>query len=209
MQEQDISFQLVPPGTHRQNAVERVIKTFKNNFIATLWSLNKNFPLHLWDHLIPQSVLTLNLLRGSHINPKLSAWAQINGPYDYNAAPIAPLGIQVVAYKPPLQRGLWAAHGKNGWYVGPSFSHYRCCRVWIWETKREHICDTLKWFPTKVTMPLASSMDLVMAGIKDIVHALHNLLANSPLSPFTDSKVAILQNLTNLLPLRLVRYCLP
>jgi hypothetical protein len=105
MREQDITFQLVPPGTHRCNAAERAIRTFKNQSIAALCSLDKNFPVHLWDRLIPQAVLTLNLLRGSRINPKLSAWAQINGPYDYNATPIASPDIHVVAYEPPSQRG--------------------------------------------------------------------------------------------------------
>jgi hypothetical protein len=141
MHDQDIAFQLVPPGTHCRNAAERAIRIFKNHFIAALCSLDKSFPLHLWDRLIPQAVLTLNLLRGSRINPKLSAWAQINGPCDYNSTPIAPPGIRVVAYEPPSQHGSWAAHGKNGWYVGPSFDHYRCYRVWIWNTKRDPSAD--------------------------------------------------------------------
>jgi hypothetical protein len=154
----------------------------------------------LWDGLIPQAILSLNLLRGSHIHPNLSAWAQINGPYDYNATLIAPPGIRTVAYKQPSQSGSWAAHGENGWYVGPSFNHYRCHCVWVWEIKPERICNTLERFPTKVMMPLASSMDLVMAGVKDIIHALHNPSANSPLAPPTNSKVAIiLHQLTGLL----------
>jgi hypothetical protein len=55
------------------------------------------------------------------------------------------------------------------------------------------------WFPTKVTMPLASSTDLVMAGIQDIIQALQNPTANSPLAPCTDSQVKALQDLTSLL----------
>ena len=54
VQEQDIDFQLVPPGVHRRNAVERAIRTFKNHFIAGLCSVGKDFPLHLWDQLFPQ-----------------------------------------------------------------------------------------------------------------------------------------------------------
>jgi hypothetical protein len=53
--------------------------------------------------------------------------------------------------------------------------------------------------PTKVTMPLASSTDLVMAGIQDIIQALQNPTANSPLAPRTDSQVQALQDLTSLL----------
>ena len=72
----DVDFQLVPPHVHRCNAAERAIRTFKNHFIAGLCSTDANFPLKLWDHLLPQALITLNLLRGSRINPQLSAWAQ-------------------------------------------------------------------------------------------------------------------------------------
>jgi hypothetical protein len=64
---------LPPPGIHRRNAAERAIRTFKNHFIAGLCGVDQYFPLHLWDRLLPQAILTLNLLRGSRINPKLSA----------------------------------------------------------------------------------------------------------------------------------------
>jgi hypothetical protein len=54
MSAQDIDFQLVPPGVHRRNAAERAIRTFKNHFIAGLCSVDKDFPLHLWDRLCPK-----------------------------------------------------------------------------------------------------------------------------------------------------------
>jgi hypothetical protein len=65
MTESGIDFQLVPPNDHRRNAAERAIRTYKNHLIAGLCSTDKDFPLHLWDRLIPQCTLTLNLLRGS------------------------------------------------------------------------------------------------------------------------------------------------
>jgi hypothetical protein len=85
-----VDFQLAPPHLHRRNAAERAIRTFKNHFIAGLCSTNPDFPLHLWDRLIPHALLTLNLLRGSRINPTLSAQAQLHGAFDYNRTPLAP-----------------------------------------------------------------------------------------------------------------------
>jgi hypothetical protein len=76
--QEEVEFQLAPPYIHRRNAAERAIRTFKNHFIAGLASTDKEFPLHLWDRLIPQALLTLNLLRGSRINPHLSAQAQVH-----------------------------------------------------------------------------------------------------------------------------------
>jgi len=96
-----IDFQLVPPHVHCCNAAEQAIRTFKNHFIAGLCSVDKDFPLHLWDQLLPQATLMLNLLCGSHLNPKLSAWAQLHGPVNFNWTPIAPPGIWVLVHKKP------------------------------------------------------------------------------------------------------------
>jgi hypothetical protein len=41
---QNIALQLVPPHLHPQNATERAIQTFKNNFVAGLCSVDKKFP---------------------------------------------------------------------------------------------------------------------------------------------------------------------
>jgi len=73
MTTEGIDYQLVPPHLHCHNAAELAICMFNNHFIAGLCSTNKNFPFHLWDKLLLQAKLTLNLLHGSCINPKLSA----------------------------------------------------------------------------------------------------------------------------------------
>jgi hypothetical protein len=115
LRDEHIDFQLVPPGIHRRNAAERAIRTFKNHFIAGLCSVDKNFPLHLWDKLLPQAELTLNLFHGSRINPKLSAHAQMHGNFDFNRTPIAPPGIRVLVHVKPHDRTTWSPHGEDGW----------------------------------------------------------------------------------------------
>ena len=66
----DIDYQLVPSRLLRRKAAKHAIRTFKNHFIAGLCSVDKNFPLHLWDKVLPQAELTLNLLRSSsRLNP--------------------------------------------------------------------------------------------------------------------------------------------
>ena len=197
--DENVDYQLVPPRLHRRNAAERAIRTFKNHFIAGLCSVDKHFPLHLWDKLLPQAEITLNLLRGSRINPKLSAHAQMHGAFDFNRTPLAPPGIRVLVHIKPSERTTWSPHGADGWYVGPALESYRCYTVWMWDTHATRICDTLAWFPTKVQMPLASSNDLILAGIKDILHALHNPSPGSPLAPLTDSHYDALTTLTTIL----------
>ena len=93
-----IDVQFCPPGNHRSNRAERAIRTFKNHFIAILTAADPDFPLNAWDHLMAQAELTINLMRGSHVNPLVSAYEQLCGQYDYNAHPLAPPGIKVVAF---------------------------------------------------------------------------------------------------------------
>ena len=157
MHNNNVDFQLVPPGIHRGNAAERAICTFINHFIAGLCSIDKNFPIHLWDRLLPQAEITLNLLRGLQLNPKLSAWAQVHGSFDFNRTPLGPPGCQVVAHKKPAKRKTWAPHGLDGWYVGLALDSYCCHTIWIWETRAIRIIDTLTWFPSKVQMPASSN----------------------------------------------------
>jgi hypothetical protein len=129
-----MEYQLVPPHVHWANAAERAIRTFKNHFIAGLSSTDKLFPLNLWDQLLPQAEITLNLLRTSCINPKLSAYAQIGGAFDYNATPLAPPGTKIVIHEKPSVQGSWAPHGLDGWYIGPALEHYQCYRVNVKKT---------------------------------------------------------------------------
>ena len=86
-------------------------------------------------------------------------------------------------------------------YTGPALESYRCYTVWLWDTTRAtRICDTLAWFPTKIAMmPLASSNDLIVAGIQDIVQALKYPSPKSPIAPLTDSHHDALVQLTSIL----------
>ena len=94
----EIDYQLTPVGLHRRNAVEKAGETFKNHFISGLCNTDPQFPLSLWDKLILQAELTLNLLRLSRINPNLSPYAQLNGNFDFNRTPIAPPGLKVLTH---------------------------------------------------------------------------------------------------------------
>jgi hypothetical protein len=102
--DEHIDLQLVPPHLHRQNAADWAIQTFKNHFVAGLCSVDKQFPMHLWCELLPQSTLTLNLLRTSRINPNISAATQLFRQFDFNRTPLAPPGTRAVARVKPKAR---------------------------------------------------------------------------------------------------------
>ena len=198
MRTKQVDFQLAPPHIHRRNAAERAIRTWKNHFIAGLASTDKKFPIHLWDRLIPQAVTTLNLLRQSRINPRLSSDAQLNGIYDYNRAPMAPPGTKVIIHETPAQRGTWSPHGERGWYLGPAPDHYRCYRLYVTKTAAERTCGTVEFFPEHCPMPRLSSTDTIAKSALDLIEALRNPAPAAPFAKLGDERLAALQQLATI-----------
>ena len=182
MRLEEISFQYVPPNCKRRNAAERALRTFKNHFISTLCTVDKDFPLQLWDTILPQAELSLNMLRGSRLDPRISAWEQLHGKYDFNAHPIVPLGMRIVLHEKPPQRGTWSPHGVEGFYLGPALEHYRCYRGWVIKTQRERVVDTVAWHPQNVMMPGASEKEILTKVLTDLRAAIetHSAQLSAP-----------------------------
>jgi hypothetical protein len=130
-------YQLAPPHCHRTNAAERAIITFKDHFKAVCATVDPDFTSHLWERLLPQAEITLNLLRASRLHPQLSAAAHYHGLIDYNKTAFGPPGCNIFAHEKPAQRRTWAAHGQPGWSLGPDMHHYRCQNVYITATASE------------------------------------------------------------------------
>ena len=97
--EYKMQLELVPPGCHRRNAAEVAIRNFKAHFLSILAGTADDFPNNLWDRLLPQTEITLNLLRQSNATPTVSAYAHMCGPFDYSKMPLAPMGCQVQVHK--------------------------------------------------------------------------------------------------------------
>ena len=125
--------------------------------------------------------LAYNLMHPWGPNPLISAYEGFHQqPYDFAAHPIAPLGTHVVIYDSPAQRATWAAHGTDGFYLGPALDHYRCYRVFAHATKEQRISDTLAWFPAAVHMPGSSSVDLIYAALQDLTASIKSYVNCPP-----------------------------
>jgi hypothetical protein len=48
-----MTYKLVPPGCHGRNAAEVAIRNFKSHFLCILAGVANDFPMKLWDKLIP------------------------------------------------------------------------------------------------------------------------------------------------------------
>ena len=83
--------------------------------------------MHLWCHLITQSIITLNILCPSNINSNLSAYAMlVEGQFDLNNTPMDPPGSKILIHTKPTKCKTWAPYSIDGWYIGPDLHHYRC-----------------------------------------------------------------------------------
>jgi hypothetical protein len=74
--------ELVPPGCHQRNAAKVAICNFKAHFLSILVGVANNFPPSLWDRLLPQTEITINLIRQSNATPNVLAYAHLSRPFD-------------------------------------------------------------------------------------------------------------------------------
>ena len=166
------SLQLVPPDNHRRNLAERAIQTFKSHFKAILAGVADNFPMNLWDRLLPQTILTLNLLRQSNVAPTVSAYQYVNGVFDYNKMPLAPMGCAVQIHENSERRRSWAANSSDGWYLRTSPEHYRCHVIYCKNTRSERISDTVHFKHKYITEPTLTPEDTIVKALNDLTQAL-------------------------------------
>jgi hypothetical protein len=154
--------------------------------------------MHLWDRILPQAVLTLNMLRTSRINPKLSAATHIFGQHDFNRAPLALPGTIIIAHETPGKRKTWAPHGQDGWYIGPALEHYRCYTVYITKTRSSRVVETVEFFPHQFKLPFPSSSELATQAATDLTHALLDPQPAGPFCQVGDEQAIALRRLANI-----------
>jgi hypothetical protein len=177
----DLKFamELVPPGCHRRNAAEVAIRNFKSHFLSVLAGTADSFPPSLWDRLLPQTEVTLNLLRQSNATPTVSAYAHLSGPFDYNKMPLAPMGCEAQIHEKTDKRGTWAYHSLDGWYLNTSPEHYRVHNCHIKSTRAERLSDTIQFKHKHITNPTLSHSDKLMNALANCKAILLGKLDNT------------------------------
>ena len=124
IKEQNTDVQYTAPGRHCAPA-EKAVQTYKSCFKSTTASLPPDFPISYWCRLLPQIDLSVNIVRPCRQNPKLSAWAAMEGEFHFDSRPITSLGTAVLIYKHPGNRTTFGHNTKKSWYIGPCLNHYR------------------------------------------------------------------------------------
>ena len=144
IKQNDTKLQFVEPQSHQVNAAERAVQTFKNHFVAGLCSVNKNFPLQLWDELLKPAQATLNALRTARTNLGLFAYSILEGEFNFDKTPLAPPGTRALVYFDPTQRRTWGPHTTDAWYLKSAMQNYQCYKFWIPETRGFRITQSAK-----------------------------------------------------------------
>jgi hypothetical protein len=173
----DCDLMLVEPHNHQVNAAEHAIQTFKDHFISALATTDSKFPLQLWDRLTPQVENTLNLMQASRIEPNMSAYEALHGPYNWNGFPLAPIGCKAIIYKSPDARGSWGTRGTDAWYLGPLVDHYRCNHYFVPVTQAYRISGSAELFPQHCQVPFMSVKDQLKEVTQEMVSALTTMPA--------------------------------
>jgi hypothetical protein len=136
------------------------------------------FPPSLWDKLLPQAEITLNLLRQSNAMPTVSAYAHLCGPFDYNKMPLAPMGceVQVHEKRDRDKRGSWAYHSVDGWYLNTSPEHYRVHKSYTKSTKSKQFSDTVQFQHKSITNPSLTPANKLMNAIANCRKAIKGIV---------------------------------
>ena len=117
----------------------------------------------------------LNLMRASQINPNISAYEAIWGPYDWNRFPLAPPGCKAVIYESPATWGSWGSRRTDAWYLGPSRDHYCCNHYFFPETRAYRISGLAELFPQHCQVPFLSTSDHIQELTQEVVSTLKNM----------------------------------
>ena len=114
-------------------------------------------------------------MRASQVNPKISAYEAIWGPYDWNCFPLAPPGCKAVIYESPAARGSWGSRGTDAWYLGPSLDHYQCNHYFVPETRAYRISRSAELFPQHCQVPFLSTSDHIQELMNKVVSTFKNM----------------------------------
>jgi hypothetical protein len=170
-----VDIEYVPPHNHRTNKSERAIRHTKNCIIAMCMTADEQFPANrLFVDVVEQAEIVINQLRSWKPDPTKNAWTGLHKkPYDHMAHPMFIYGSRGVIHD--KTRESWAAHGREGFYLGPASKHYRCWRMYCSDTAGTQIADTVGWLPQPFLVPGHSPLEVLSAAVKDLAAAIRTI----------------------------------
>jgi len=133
------------------------------------------FPINQWDELLPQTILTLNLLHQSNVAPNISAYAYHHGSFDYNRMPIAPMGCAVQFHIKPGRCKTFGEHSADGFYLKTLEEHYRTHIVFCKKTRAKLLADTVFFKHKYITHPTVMPADAIVNALTKLWDAIQGI----------------------------------
>ena len=159
-----MTYQLVPPGDHCHNIVEKALQSWTDHFIGVLSGTADMFPLHMWCQANPQAKRQLLLLQQLNVHPKLSAYTHVYGPHNYDAHPFVPIGMETLVHEKPKHCKTFAEHCKKGFVLGTSFKHYRAWTIWMNDTRTASVSGTVFHKHKYISTPAVTPVDTTLSS---------------------------------------------
>jgi hypothetical protein len=155
------------------------IHNVKAHFLSILAGVANNFLPNLWDWLLPQTKIMINLIRQSNATPNVSAYAHLSGPFNYNKMPLAPMECEAQAHEKTDKCGTWAYHLVDGWYLFMSPKHYCTHNCHIKHTKSNRLSDTVQFQHKCITTPTITHVDKVLHALANCIKALQSMTSGA------------------------------
>ncbi len=133
------------------------------------------FPINQWDELLPQTILTLNLLRQSNVAPNISAYVYHHVSFDYNRMPIAPMGCAVQFHIKPSRQKTFGEHSEDGFYLKTSVEHYRTHIIFCKKTRAKQLADTVFFKHKHITQPTVTPADAIVNAFTKLRDAIQGI----------------------------------
>lgn len=137
------------PWNHWYNPIQRTIRGFKTHFIPNRSGADQNYPSNAWDLLLHHVINTLNMLKQSKINPKVSAYMLVKGRHAYNSHSIIPTEYMfIILYGMRAERHKWDKYDTYCYFIEKVPNHCRNFYYYTPDTRMTRISNTVDFYPT-------------------------------------------------------------
>ncbi|KAL7480835.1 LOW QUALITY PROTEIN: hypothetical protein ACHAW6_006498, partial [Cyclotella cf. meneghiniana] len=126
--------------------------------------------MQLWDKLLPQAELTINLLDSPMPHQQSPPMHILTG--FLTTTKCRSPRWDVIAQEIQLT-GIWAFHSVDGWYLNTSPDHYHTHKCHIKSANSEQFSDTVEFPHKRITNPTISPADKIMKAISSCMEAIN------------------------------------
>ena len=149
----------------------------------------------------------MNLLRAARSNPKLSAYAYIEGQFDYNKTPLVPPETRIIAHEVTNQCSTLDPNCEDSWSIDLAPEHYKCIRCYFPKTRSKRDIKTVTFSPHVIPFLKVNTDDFLRQATNGIIKLLavplNNILPVLEAGDITSNailKVAKILNRTDKIP---------